>query len=320
MGSASQTVFVSCLLEVLVASVLINACTVPLLFGEKVDTFDNLKRRKLVGFVVKIVVRISCALQIMFLIAPYLSFETGLFASYNVKAANARMVRDKKLTTCQDAGLTIRSTSDMRAWTFARDDMMAVMVWELAFIPELPWDAWMHHLFVILGVALGSDPQLLGANSEAQPLIDGVAFFLVLGAALAAGVEFCVLMYHYTAPRAKVQATWMTVSIVVQATLVIVLFIGLPVVMVALHVKELKKVLVIGMLMLILLLSAVEGKMMLVKRKIVLNARKKAARQSQVDTVPVALQGSFDHDCAQIQEESGQERQSERFSVQLMPA
>merc|ERR1712228_690053 len=101
----------------------------------------------------------------------------------------------------------------MRSWTFARDAMMAVMVWELAFIPGLPLDAWLHHLFVILGVAMGSDPQLLGSRAPVQPLIDGISFFLVLGATL---------------PAAARQAKWMMASIMVQALLVLVLFVGLP--------------------------------------------------------------------------------------------
>ena len=37
---------------------------------------------------------------------------------------------------------------------------MAVMIWELASIPELSWDAWLHHFFVILGAVVGTDPHL----------------------------------------------------------------------------------------------------------------------------------------------------------------
>merc|ERR1719213_614771 len=105
--------------------------------------------------------------------------EDGLFADFNVKEANARLVSHKQVTTCSEAGMTLNDAAAMRSWTFARDAMMAVMAWELAFIPELPLDSWLHHVFVILGVAIGSDPHL-GSRAQVQPLIDGIAFFLVL--------------------------------------------------------------------------------------------------------------------------------------------
>ena len=70
-GGSTQTVFVFCLLEVLIACVLLKKVVVPALFGLKAWTsFDHLKRRKLVGFCVKIIVRASCFIQIAILVAP----------------------------------------------------------------------------------------------------------------------------------------------------------------------------------------------------------------------------------------------------------
>jgi hypothetical protein len=233
--------------------------------------------------------------------------EDGLFADFNVKEANARLVSHKQVTTCSEAGMTLNDAAAMRSWTFARDAMMAVMVWELAFIPELPLDAWLHHLFVILGVAMGSDPQLLGSRAHIQPLIDGISFFLVLGATLAAAVEAAVLMYHFSAPAAARQAKWMMVSIVVQALLVLILFVGLPCALVFMHLECFGYYQSIGIVVLIGLLAAVEVKMIIVKLAVFRNARRKAHAQLQneeamgapqvfLDADPTALGGSFNHD------------------------
>ena len=56
-GRSTLTVFLFCLLEILIAGVLLNKIVVPAMFGvETWKTFDHLKRRKLVGFCVKIIV------------------------------------------------------------------------------------------------------------------------------------------------------------------------------------------------------------------------------------------------------------------------
>jgi len=275
---------------VLIACVFLRGYVVPALFGKMTwDSYDDLKKRKLVGFVVKITVRISCLVQLLVLVVPHFNMSSGLFAQFNVKTANRELVEDKIVTTCAESGMTLRDAAAMRAWTFTRDDMMAVMVWELAFIPELPADAWAHHIFVILGVALGSDPQILGSNASLQPIIDGNAFFLVLGAALAAGVESAVLMYHLSAPDASKQASWMIRSIAVQTTLVLVLFLALPFTMVFMHIEQLCW-LTAGICAVLALLAGVEAKMIIVKWAIVKHSRRKA-RQMSITVAQAAEEG-----------------------------
>jgi len=307
-GSTSQTVFVFCLIEVLAACVLLKDHVLPVAFGlERWGSYDNLKQQKLVGFIIKILVRMSCAVQIIVLVSPEFNMENGLFARFNMKEANARLVKHGQVTTCKEAGMGLRDAAALRAWIFARDDMMAVMVWELAFIPGLPLDAWLHHLFVILGVALGSDPQLLGSRAKIQPLIDGISFFLVLGATLAAAVEAAVLMYHFSAPDAARQAKWMMTSMVVQALLVLILFAGFPLALVFMHLECLGYFQSTGIVVLIGLLAAVEVKMIIVKLAIFRNARRKTQVQRQLvevaeapqaflDASPTAPGGSFNHD------------------------
>jgi hypothetical protein len=196
-----------------------------------------------------------------------------------MKHAYKELVNNLSATTCAQAGMDVSAAVALRAWTFTRDDMMAVMAWELAFIPDLPLDAWLHHLFVILGVAIGSDPQVLGGNSALQPLIDGVSFFLVLGAAFAALVEAAVLMYHFSAPKAAQQAKWMIVSMAIQALLVVVFFVVLPVTVVLIHLDDFGG-LAIGFILVLIFLAAVEVKMLIVKWAIVKSARRKAQRQA----------------------------------------
>ena len=287
-GGSTQTVFVFCLLEVLIACVLLKKIVVPAMFGvETWKTFDHLKRRKLVGFCVKIMVRASCFFQIAILVAPQVDFDKGLFGSFNIKKSNMELERNHTAITCKEAGMTLTDAVAMRAWIFARDDIMAVMVWELACIPELPIDAWLHHLFVILGVCLGTDPQVMAQQENVQPFIDNVAFFLILGGAVAGLVESCVLIYHLNNKKPKIQAIWMQISILLQSVMVMVLFIAFPVVVVMRNLHHFGG-LAWAYIALILILVAVEGKMIWVKALIVKHAKKKAAdsllnNQSQSD-------------------------------------
>ena len=66
--------------------------------------------------------------------------------------------------TCQDAGMQVSDAVALRMWTFCRFDLMAVMAWELAYIPDLGVVTWLHHLFVILGVSLFTDEHNLAEN------------------------------------------------------------------------------------------------------------------------------------------------------------
>jgi len=293
----TQTVLVFCILEVLVACVLLKTYVSSWFFGDRWASFDNLKQRKLVGFLIKIFVRLSCSVQLIFLVSPWFSLEGGLFSEFNIKAASKALVNERKVTTCAEAGMTLQGAVALRAWTFVRDQMMAVMIWELAFIPELPADAWLHHLFVILGVALGSDPHLLASRPMIQPLVDGISFFLVLGAALAALVEAAVLMYHFSAPDAQAQARWMKTSLLIQSALVLFFFLALPAGLVVLHHEHLGSM-AYGLVLLLLFLVAVEAKMILVKQKIVKSSYRKALQQSAAPVEP-EIGASFNHDVMQ---------------------
>jgi len=308
-GASTQTVFVFCLIEVLVSCVLLTSYVLPSVFGEvRWTSYDNLKQQKMVGFFVKIGVRVAVAVQVLCLVMPWVSIQNGLFGDYNMKQAYINLVSNGKVDTCAQAGMTLRDAVALRAWTFARDDMMAVMVWELAFIPSLPLDAWLHHLFVIFGVTIGSDPRLLGARAGIQPYVDAISFFLVLGAAFAALVEGAVLMYHFRAPAAAIQARWMMTSMAIQATIVVVFFGVLPTAFVVRKWDSFGS-LAFGFLAVLAFLVLVEIKMLVVKWAIVKSAWRKALRQSESDrSVTVGANvdqeagraaGSFHHDISQ---------------------
>lgn len=306
-GASTQTVFVFCLVEVLVSCVLLKSYVLPAVFGKVMWTaYDDLKRQKMVGFFVKIGVRIAVAVQVLFLVMPWVSVQNGLFGDFNMKEAYSNLVYKSKVDTC--AGMTLRDAVALRAWTFARDDMMAVMIWELAFIPSLPLDAWLHHLFVIFGVTIGSDPRLLGARAGIQPYVDAISFLLILGAALAALVEGAVLMYHFRAPAAAIQARWMLASMAIQATVVVVFFAILPTAFVIRKWDSFGS-LAFGFMAVLAFLVLVEIKMLAVKWAIVKSAWRKALRQSEsarsltvganIDLEAGRAAGSFHHDVSQ---------------------
>lgn len=280
--ASGQTVFVFCLVEVLAACVCLKSFVLPAVFGEAMWTaYDDLKRQKMVGFFVKIGVRVAVAVQILFLVLPWLSVKTGLFGSFNIMQAYNDMVRLGRVDTCAAIGMSLNDAIALRSWTLARYNMMAVMVWELAFIPDLPLDAWLHHLFVIFAVVIGSDPRMVVTSAGLQPFVDSVGFFLILGAAFAALVEAAVLMYHFSAPAALSQARWMLASMAMQVGIVVIFFGIFPIAFVYAHWDRFGGF-AFGLMGVLAFLVMVEIKMVVVKWDIVKSAWRKAAkRQSQ---------------------------------------
>jgi len=275
MRASTQTMFVWSLLSVLFAGLLIKSYTTPLIFGSRWQDFSDSKKRKMVGNVVKFIVRASITVQLVGLVAPQFSFAEGLFSDFNVKEANARLVMTGEATTCAAAGASLVSTAALRTWVFSRDCLMAVMVWELVYIPEISLDLWLHHIYVIIGVTLGTDAMVLGQYPAWQPFVDGLAFLLVLGASVSASVEACVFMYHVSAPNANVQANWMLASIVMQICLICVFFIGLPLLLIIKQGIPFGIVLVV-VITILAFLVVVECRLVLLKRAIVAHARQKA--------------------------------------------
>lgn len=292
------TVFIGCLMEVVVGSWFLQKFLLPWLFGHTTwCTFDALKQQKLVGFVAQIVVRSACAVQLLAILCggwgTQLTLRDGLFAKYNAKAAYAELITQNVATSCAKAGMQAHDVAAMRAWFFSKYHMVAVHIWELAFIPGLTVDGWLHHLFVIGVAALGSSPDTFTGKGELQPVFDSIGFSFILGASLNFGVKVCVVMYHYTAPDALMQARWMEASIAGAWAILVLFYIGFPCLVAFVHAGHFGPLYLIGLVLLpIAFLSFIEIKLILVKRSIARNARRKALANSAGLTLQAEIQGS----------------------------
>ena len=93
------TIFVFALLEPLIACVLLKEKFLPWLFAKRLgpekkarwENFEPLKKQTMVGFVVKILVRLSCAVQIGLFVLPHLELDRGLFADFRPSEAIRRL-------------------------------------------------------------------------------------------------------------------------------------------------------------------------------------------------------------------------------------
>eukprot|EP00747_Dinoflagellata_sp_TGD_P092701 gnl/TRDRNA2_/TRDRNA2_165499_c0_seq2.p1 gnl/TRDRNA2_/TRDRNA2_165499_c0~~gnl/TRDRNA2_/TRDRNA2_165499_c0_seq2.p1 ORF type:complete len:274 (-),score=24.22 gnl/TRDRNA2_/TRDRNA2_165499_c0_seq2:56-877(-) len=197
------------------------------------------------------------------------------------------MLKDKIATTCAESGMEPHEAAALRLWAFAKFHMIAVHVWELALIPDLTLDSWLHHVFVIGVASIGSEPQALTGKPEIQPYLDSIGFFLIMGASLNSAVKACVVMYHLTAPNASKQANWMWASIAGAFLLTMTTYLALPCFFAFWHAQRLGALTLILCLLLLALLVFVEFRLILVKRLIAMKARSKA-RQLAAESSPTS--------------------------------
>lgn len=279
-NNGTVTVLIFCMLEVLVGCWFLRRFGLPIIFGDSWEKFDSLKQQKLIGFIAQIIVRSACCGDLLTILfggwGQQITLQGGLFEHHNAKAAYD-LLRQKGIpTTCAKSGMDNLDVAAIRAWTFAKYHMVAIHIWELAFIPQLTVDGWLHHLFVVLVAAISCQPQTLTGNSSVQPLIDLIGFSFILGASLNFLVKTCVVMYHYAAPRALVQARWMEGSIAGAWLILIFFYIGFPGFVAFQHADKFETGTLIAFILLpIAFLSLVEVRLITVKRSIARNARKK---------------------------------------------
>jgi len=212
----------------------------------------------------------------------HLTLEGGLFQKFNVKRAYEELTKHHVVTSCADAGMNHYDVAAMRAWWFSKFHMVAVHVWELSYIPGLSLEGWLHHLFVILVAIITTQPDLLLAGrQEVQPLIDSIGFSLILGASLNCLVKACVVMYHFTAPRALRQARWMEASIAGACLVLATFYTTIPLIISFVHARDFGPIVLIFMCLLpISFISVVEFRLILIKMSIARNARRKAHNQT----------------------------------------
>jgi len=282
LGGGSVTVFIFCLLEVIVGAWFLRRYFLPLLFGrENYASFDKLKQEKLVGFIAQIVVRSSCCVQLMTILLGgwglQLSMESGLFSQFNAKMYYHKLVETGESTTCQQAGMHHADVAALRTWYLAKYHMIAVHLWELAYIPGLTLDTWLHNLFLVLIAAMASQPEASLSDGHDQALVDAVGFSFILGASMNSLVKSCVVMYHYTAPNHIRQARWMEASIGGANLITLCFYFGFPIGFIATHWSRFGVVTVWVLLLSVLFLTCVEIRLVIVKRSIARAARRKAA-------------------------------------------
>lgn len=120
LGKGSVTIFIFCLLEVIVGAWFIRKYLLPLLFNPVWTTFDSLKQQKLIGFIAQIVVRTACAAQLVTIMfggwGPQLTLETGLFAKHNAREAYNKLLDTKVPTSCKDDGMDHLDVAAMRSY------------------------------------------------------------------------------------------------------------------------------------------------------------------------------------------------------------
>jgi len=227
LGISIQTCFVFSITGLLMASWLLGNYTVPHLFRGEWEKMDPLKKRKLIGYFIKIGVRIPASVLMLFFVMRHFSWTKGLFSNLNVGEAYLTLIRDNQVQACN----AVASTGDimaLHAWEFSKASLMAVLVWELAYIPELPWDSWMHHLFVIFLGTFSLDDRIVGIEAGNQPFLDAVGFWLVLGACLSFTLEAYVLGYHMGKRDPSHQACWMLSSCIAQIITLVIFYTAIP--------------------------------------------------------------------------------------------
>jgi hypothetical protein len=282
----SVTVFMFCMLEVVVGAWFLGKYFLPILFGRELwDSFDPLKQQKLIGFIAQIVVRCACIVNLLNILAisvtsasPLFTLRDGFFSHWNAKLAYAKLIKDHVPTSC--AEMNSNEVWAIRTWYFAKYHMAAVHIWELSFIPGLTIDGWLHHVFVVIVAAIGCQPMMFDKrlNPTIQPYVDAVGFSFIFGASLNAFVKACVVMYHWRSPNHLSQAMWMNLSIAGAWMILICFYITLPCVVAGLNVDKIGWGPVLTVVICpVIFLSCVEVRLVLVKRSIARNARRKAA-------------------------------------------
>ena len=216
-GSSTLAIFVLCMLKVLLASWLLRKLVLPAVFGtNRWSSYNHLKRKKLVGYCVKIIVRWYCFILMAVIISPYQTMDKGLFGEFNKRVSLMKIKFNHTTISCGEAGMVLSDACALRAWIFIRIDFMVVMVWELAYIPELEIHNWIHHLFLIAGNCLSIEPQFIAIQKIGRAYIDGVIFYVNLYACVTGTEEFCGVMYHYHFRNPNQQLWWMRVNVGIQ--------------------------------------------------------------------------------------------------------
>jgi hypothetical protein len=278
---STQTVFLFCFLRIVICSVLLRHFIVPAIFGCALwNTWATihklrLKRRKIISLCVKIIIKASCFFQLIILVAPQLSFDEGLFHQYNVINSTIDVKENGAAMTCKDAEMSMESVIAMRAWYFVRIDFIALLAWELAFVPELHWSEWSHHLLAILCVGFILEPGITQKNATILPILELYGFGVFLQGPSGFSWDICIFMYHFNSKKPSRQVMWMKLSTVLQFVGVLVSNMIFPAITMAKNFAKFGAIVAGGILFLTLFSIVVEFGILSIKISVVRRAKKK---------------------------------------------
>lgn len=207
-GVSALTCFVNVSILVWASALIVRRKILPLWWPHTSAAMPAHKAAKAVGYAVKTLFRLA-ALILLLILLQYWSFD-------GLRMGGGPVFQDEHNTLlfnrtealprsyCQgEHGLA------RRMWHSSKMFFMAVMVWELSFLPSSSWDMWLHHLGLVLGVAFSTDHRLRqlisGPNAPGQKdgptvrgeALDGFAYILMLGTAFMFVKELTVLFFQH---------------------------------------------------------------------------------------------------------------------------
>lgn len=200
---SALTCFANVTILVWVCALLVRRKLLPVWWPRTHAAMAAAKRDKSTGYAIKTLFRFVVLGMLMYLL-QYWSFD-GLRmgggpiyggVSANVSAEDAIEAHEY----CSGAHGVAR-----RLWHSSKIFFLTIMVWELSFLPSSPWDMWLHHIGLILGVAFSTDHSLREIISGDDPdgptergeALDGFAYVLMLGTAFMFLKELLVLFFQH---------------------------------------------------------------------------------------------------------------------------
>ena len=270
---ATQTIFVFCFLRILMCSFLLKRYIVPVIFGtERLASFNFTKQRKMEALSVTIILKLVCLIQMLVLIAPKVSFDEGLFPMRGTSLV--QLEQNHTILSCKSSEITKYDVMSIRAWYSVRIDFMALLLWELSFIPGLHYTDWLHHLCTTISICFLTDARFISNKSDLLPFLDLSVFGLFLGGPCGAFAHGCVLMYHLYSRKPTTQVVWMQLSILLHSIIIMFNYIVFPTIVIVKHFKDLGG-LVWVIMTVTLIFNVVEGKILHIKMSIVQHVKNK---------------------------------------------
>lgn len=208
-GVTGLTCFINVSVMVWLCALICRRKLLPALWPRTHSVMLPGKRDKSIGYAVKTLFRFVVMVQLLYL-ARYWSFDglrMGGGKVYPSSGGTGEWSTGEWSTSyCVGEHGVAR-----RLWHLCKMEFLAIMVWELSFLPTSSWDMWLHHVGLILGVAFSTDHNLRRAvaggtsdgddgPTESGEALDGFAWVLMLGTAFMFAKELTVLFFHHRKP------------------------------------------------------------------------------------------------------------------------